>query len=424
MKPEDYFIYMPSSNLITGLFVDLELTWIDHPFAFSRFLIKSDKEIATIRRLRPQRIKVYPGRSNEGILFSELMEEQETATSEPSITEPELAEALAAKREHERRGRELRARRREVNREYRDKSQQIRQLTDNMKSKPANAIHDLDGLVDELAQQFGSGESLLTRLVDLSSKEYSDVHHTTNVTMLSLMLGSAVGVAGDALRHLASGAMLHDIGKINIPAALCKKSERTAAEDKIMQGHPGYGRTLVERVRAMPAAVLDIIEHHHEYLDGSGYPHGLGGDQISQLVRIVSIVNHYDRLCNPADLGQALTPKNALARLYRDYAGRLDVALVGRLVEVLGIYPPGSVVQLTGDQVGLVIASNSEDKMQPDILIYDPAVAKQDAVIIRLSEYEGLSIERALKRGEYPEEIHEYFGIQERIGYLVDAQIV
>lgn len=54
MKPEDYFIYMPSSNLITGLFVDLELTWIDHPFAFSRFLIKSDKEIATIRRLRPQ----------------------------------------------------------------------------------------------------------------------------------------------------------------------------------------------------------------------------------------------------------------------------------------------------------------------------------------------------------------------------------
>jgi putative nucleotidyltransferase with HDIG domain len=424
MKAEEYFIYMPSSRLVTGLYVDLELPWIDHPFAFARFLIKSDKDIATIQRIKPGKVRIYPGRSNEGILFSELTQDDgETLVPAPA-PDPELQAQLEEKRAQEKRASELRIRRREVNREYREKSVQIKQLTSDMKSKPANAIHDLDELVDDLAHKFGSGENMLTRLVELSNKEYSDVHHTTNVTMLSLMLGSAAGLQGDDLKALASGAMLHDIGKINLPAGLAKKANPTPAEQKIMQSHPEYGRRLVERVRSMSSEVLDIIEFHHEYLDGSGYPRGLRGKDLSLMVRIVAVVNHYDRLCNPPDLDQALTPKNALARLYRDYSTRLDSALVARLVEILGVYPPGTVVRLNGERLGLVIASNNDNKMQPDILVYDPDIPKQDAMIIRLSEYDDLNIEQALKRGEYPQEIHDYFGIQDRIGYLVDSQVI
>jgi len=423
MDAGKYFIYIPSSNLVTGLYVDLELSWTEHPFAFARFVIKSEQEIATIQRLKPAKVKVFPGRSHEGIVFSGLTQERGEARAATG-SDPELEALLEEKRAQEKRAAELRLRRREGNREFREKTDQIRQLTENMKSKPANAIHDLDELVDDLAQRFASGENMLTRLVDLSNKEYSDVHHTTNVAMLSLMLGSAVGLQGDALKALASGAMLHDIGKISLPSGLIKKANPTPAEQKIIQRHPDYGRKLVERVRAMSREVLDIIECHHEYLDGSGYPRGIRGNALSQMVRIVAVVDHYDRLCNPPDISQALTPKNALARLYRHYDKRLDSALVARLVDVLGVYPPGTVVQLTGDRLGLVIASNSDDKMQPDILIYDPDIPKQDAVIIRLSQYQDLNIEKALKSGEYPQEIHDYFGMQDRIGYLLDSQVL
>ena len=144
MKAEDYFIYIPSSKLVSGLYVDLELAWIDHPFAFSRFRIKTDKEIATIQRLKPTRVKIYPGRSSEGILLPDLDEGEGDTVAAPAPEDSELEALLEQKRAQEERAAELRVRRRAVNREYREKSGQIRQLTADMKSRPANAIHDPD----------------------------------------------------------------------------------------------------------------------------------------------------------------------------------------------------------------------------------------------------------------------------------------
>lgn len=422
MSVQEESIYIPTSNLVPGVYVNLELGWMDHPFPLSRFVVKSEREIATIRQLKPDRVRIHPARGDQAIPLDELMREPVAEDCAASAPDPELEARLAEKRAEQERLAELRARRRVANKEYREKSEQIRRFTAGMKASPATAISEIDGLVGDLTSRFGSGEGVLTQLVDLSASEFSDVHHVTNVTMLSLMLGSAQGLKGESLKRLGMGAMLHDLGHVNVPLALRKKRQRSPAEEAIVQRHAAYGRSLVERVRAMSDDVLAIIERHHEYLDGSGYPQGLAGDAIPTMVRIVSVVDHYDYLCNPPDASQAMTPKSALAMLYRDYRDRLDVRLIAQLVDLLGIYPPGSVVELSGEQVALVIAARAGDKLRPDVLVYDPGVPKQNAVIIRLAEREDISIERALLPGDYPSEIHDYFGIQDRIGYLLGAE--
>ena len=214
---------------------------------------------------------------------------------------------------------------------------------------------------------------------------------------------------------------MHDIGKIEVPGSIkVKKTALTPAEEKVMQRHTITGRALVERVRDMNREVLDIIDKHHEFLDSSGYPQRLDGDKLSKLVRIVTIVNLYDNLCNPTDPKTAMTPKNALATLYKHYQNKLDNDLVKQFIGLLGVYPPGTVVKLNDDGIGLVISANSQSSLRPGVLIYDPDTPKEQAMILDLSEHPDVQILEALRPGDFPPEIHSYLGIQERIGYMME----
>jgi putative nucleotidyltransferase with HDIG domain len=431
MGSDDGSIEVPSKNLVTGLYVDLQLSWLDHPFPFTRFRIKNESDIQLIQKLIPGKVRVYPAQSSDNIIFSDLIDDgasddTETDTAaETNEPDPEMEAILADKKAQQERMNKLKARRIEVDREYTEKSRQIKNVTHDMKTKPANAIRDIDGLANELAEKLADKDNLLTSMVDLNTQDHTDFNHTTNVTILSLMLGSAVGLQQEDLKTLAAGALLHDIGKIETPSSiLMKKTARNPSEEAVYQRHANAGSKLVGRVRAMPREVVEIIERHHEFLDGSGYPNGLTAQYLSPMVRIVTITNLYDNLCSPINIDQAMTPKNALATLYKHYANKVDTQLVERMVNTLGIYPPGTIIQLNDDQIGMVIAARPGEKLKPDILIFDPLTPKQDAVILRLGDYDDVSIERALKPGEYPEGIHEYFNLQDRIGYMVDSEIL
>ncbi len=415
---------IPADHLEIGLFVDLELGWSRHPFAFTRFMIRSEEQIDIIRRLIPGKVKIYPSRCAEYVLISQIGESYDpTEPPARALRDVEIDSLLAEKLVLKERAAAMKVRRREMIREYHEKTRQIKDITNDMKQRPANAIHNIDALVEDLSSIFDGEDNLLTKLVDLNSNEYTDFNHTTNVTMLSLMLGKAVGIAGESLKVLATGALLHDIGKIDVPAAIkLKTTELTSAEQAIFRKHPAAGRNLVDRVRTMHREITNIIEQHHEFLDGSGYPNNLRANQLSKMVRLVAITNLYDNLCNPPDVNAAMTPKNALAILYKHYEGRLDATLVARLIEILGVYPPGTVVQLNDEQLGLVISAKPGGKLKPDVLIYDPSVPKQQALIVCLSDFNDIEIVKALRPGEYPREIHDYFGIQDRIGYMVESQ--
>lgn len=426
MGSEEDFIEIPSKKLVAGLYVDLQLSWLQHPFPFTRFRIKNDEEIQLIKKMLPGKVRIYPGRSDPNILIPEICNGVDDAVEEiDTQPDPEMEAILLEKKAQAEQMEKLKVRRLEVQREYTEKSKQIKNITHDMKTRPVNAIHDIDELADDLSLKFADSDNILTKMVDLNTQDFTDYHHTTNVTILSLMLGAAIGLNKQQLQILGAGALLHDIGKIEISTAITmKKTARSAAEEAVYKRHALAGGTLVKRVRKMPPEVIEIIERHHEFLDGSGYPAGLGGKDLSTMVRIVTVANLYDNLCNPPNSEQARTPKDALAIMYKHFEKKVDTTLVARMVETLGIYPPGTIVQLNNEQTGMVIAAKPGVKLKPDILIYDPQTAKQDAVILQLSEYEDIAIERALKPGEYPDAIHDYFNLKDRIGYMVDSEIL
>ncbi len=411
-------------DLVVGLYIDLDLKWMDHPFTFSKFKIKNENDIKVIKSLKIKSVSVFLDKSDafisdvtdEGIVeepIEELVDEEQK----------ELEELLwKQKQEQRERAREINIKRREITKKYNATSKQIQQVTKSLKFSPANAIHEIDDIVNEMASTFEGSQDIITQLVNLGNGGHSDFNHITNVSMLSLMLGSAEGLNADELQLLATGALLHDIGKIDLPGSIKNKKEAlSSAEQKIVESHPRNGSRMIKRIRVMDKRVLDIIENHHELLDGTGYPAKLRANQLSKFVRIVSIVNLYDNLCNPVDAKTAITPKMALATLYDKYKEKLDRQLVERLIGLLGVYPPGTVVRLNNDKVGLVISADSRATLQPCILIYDPEIPKNEAQVISLIDHPDVKVQEALKAGDFPAEIHQYLDIQDRLGYLAET---
>lgn len=405
-------------RLVIGLFVDLELGWTDHPFLFSKFRIRTRAEINQIKALGLTKVKVIVKKSKASAIESLKKPIPLTPDSEeePEVSEDlwdqkkeSLAKAEAFKKEHRR-----------AVQQYQETQKRIGNLTRNLRMAPANAIRDAEEVIADIRKLLGEDSHLVVSMVNLSSDVFSMQHHALNVTVLSLALGRSIGLSDGELHHLGVGSILHDIGKIMLPQNLLhKETEFTPAELKVMQTHVGQGLKMISRLDNFPAEVQEIIAHHHAYLDGSGHPDSTESEDISKLCRIMQVANHYDNMCNPRPNGFAYSPKIAMAKLFAEFDGKLDSEMVHRFVRNLGVYPPGTVVQLNDGSIAVVISVNTESLLSPRILIYNPDIPAKQALMIELEEHSELSISHALKPGEYPVEVQDYLGLEDRVGYFI-----
>ncbi|MET1255866.1 HD-GYP domain-containing protein [Aliikangiella maris] len=413
-------IKIPVEKLLVGFVVDIELPWTKHPFLFSKFKITSKTDIQVIKQLGLREVTVFPEQSDIKVAHESQSASNEQSTSDSeSVTQDRWREKKTKLENADK----YRKRRSSVAKKYKEQAAKVRKLTHELKTEPANAIRDAAGLVDGLAGEFESQGEILTNLVNLGTGSHTMYNHSINVTILSLSLAAARGIQGDELRHLARGALLHDVGKVELPGPIVnKKSKLNKAEMGVYRQHAPVGRKLCELVEGMPQNVLKIIELHHEFVDGTGFPNQLKGDEIPDLVKIVSIANTYDNLCNPSNPEYALTPKIALATMYSKFKDKLDNELVQTFISTLGIFPPGSVVSLNDGSIGLVVSVDPQDMLRPEILVYNPDIPPLQALIINLQEHQDLKIENVLKPGEYPKRVYEYLGIEDRIGFMTSQK--
>ena len=412
-KRKEKSIKLAVDRLVPGLYIDLELSWKQHPFLFSRFKLKSESEIQIIRQLGLSEVSVFPERSEAQVPTLDDAPTQSTDTSKDQL--------WADKRERIEEAARYRRRRDNVSHKYKETVKKVKRLNQDLKTAPANAMRDAGEVIENMIETFDTQSQVLINLVNLSDAGFTFYNHALNVTVLSLMLGRALGLSTDELRDLGLGAMLHDVGKTLIPSkVLMKRGEFTRAEVELIKTHTVLGARLARQVQKLRPEAIAVIEQHHEMLDGSGYPEGLKGDAQSRYAKIVAITNIYDKLCNPDNPADALPPKAVMAILYAKYKNKLDTELVQRLITILGIYPPGTVVRLSDDSIGLVTAVDSKALLKPHILLYNPDIPRNEALSIDLTEHPELSISDVLKPGDYDQRIYDYLGIQERIGYFYE----
>jgi hypothetical protein len=169
-----------------------------------------------------------------------------------------------------------------------------------------------------------------------------------------------------------------------------------------------------------PGALL-VIAQHHEHADATGYPKGVALDRMSVGARIVAMVNHYDNLCNAAVPSKSLTPHEALSRMFAQLRSRFDATMLNAFIRLMGIYPPGSVVQLSDDRYAMVMTVNSARPLKPRVLVFDPNVAPDDAVHLNLETTPDLGIRRSLKGEQLPSRALDYLAPRQRVAYFFGA---
>lgn len=399
-------------KLVIGLYVDLGLSWTEHPFLFKRFRIKTAEDLTIIRSLPLTEVTVYPERS-EAVVPTPAA----AGAAEAPVAPPQ--DLWKAKQEKIEKAEQFRAERRKVTARYNETVKKVRKFTENLRTTPANAMRDAEEVIETMAAAFEQEGDTLMNLINLSDTSFSLYNHALNVSVLSLSLARAMGIKGAELRHVGIGGLLHDVGKILVPGNIThKKTKLTGAEQAVLNSHPILGGKLSRRIQTLPKEVVDIIEQHHELLDGSGYPQGLKAAEISLPGQIVAVANLYDNLCNPEEVARALTPKAALAMLYAKYRGRLDSTLIEFFVKTMGIYPPGTLVKLNDESIGLVVSVDPKAMTKPTLILYNPDIPRKDALMINLQEHPDLAIADVIKPADYPSRVYEYLGLKDRVGYF------
>jgi hypothetical protein len=149
----------------------------------------------------------------------------------------------------------------------------------------------------------------------------------------------------------------------------------------------------------------------------------LKGDAIRMPTRIVTIANVYDNLCNHVDPNQSLTPHEALSSMYAHRRAQFDPTAMATLVKSLGVYPPGTLVRLSNEAIGLVMNVNVGKPLRPRIMVYDEEIPKEEAIILDLAvENQDLGISASIRPGLLPRAIFDYLNPRKRVNYYVDSQ--
>jgi putative nucleotidyltransferase with HDIG domain len=401
-------------QLCIGLYIHLDLPWMKHPFLTSRFKIRSEKQLQALRGLRQTNFRFDPDKSDT----EPLPLAQPPAVEEPL---PESAED-ALWEEKRKRIEVLKARRSKLNksaRRYEKSAESLRKLTELMFASPEQAVHMADEVVGNMVNDLTVDTEVTIQLVNLKGKSESSYYHSLNVAALSLVLGQKLGLNPKQLHVLGLGALFHDLGHQQIPSRiLLKKKPLTPAEEKVYQRHTFLGVEMAKKLGVLPREAVAIIGQHHERLDGSGFPKGLKGE-VGILPRIVAIVDHYDELCNHADPERSLSPYEAVSLMYSKERSQYDMTILTAFIANLGIYPPGTVVRLSDQRIACVVNINSEELLKPNVLVYDPEIPKEEALILDLME-EDLSISESCRRSELTPEVLNYLNLSEYVTYYMD----
>ncbi|HEY3325911.1 MAG TPA: HD-GYP domain-containing protein [Novimethylophilus sp.] len=415
MDSKQHFI--EPAQLRIGIYVHLDLGWMDHPFTFNNFKIRNEKQLEEVRSLGLKKLRYDPLRSD--------CEPLPAIKASPSPRTPPAAEPLPAQpsvtqRFHTERLKQLHHAIHECEQKFVAAAHTVRQVTRNFRTQAAQAVQESETLVNAMVESVLTESDVVLHAMNGHSIAEETYVHSLNVSVLALVLAKSLNMTAEEARHLGMAAIFHDIGKEEIPDRILMKTEPlTKVEQSFYQQHAEIGAKLALEA-GLPERIATIILQHHEHVDGSGYPHHLKQAQIDPLARLTSIVNTYDNLCNPLNSTQSMTPYEALSHLFATQRNKFDSAMLKLLIKCLGVYPPGSIVYLSTGVHGIVMSVNPSKPLRPFVMLHVPEVPREEPMVLDLSEEPGITITKCLRANQLPNNVAEYLSPRKRISYYFD----
>jgi putative nucleotidyltransferase with HDIG domain len=408
-------------QLQPGVFIHLDEKWFNHPFLFNKLKIENWNQIEILEKSGIREVSWVPEKSDCWPMEEESAVPEAPPPAAGEEVDPYVALMWRIKKEKIEHLRQLRENLNQCTRNYDRTIRNVPQLMQQMMTGSKEAVAEAEKAVATMVDTFLGDTDAIVHLINIREQEEGIYHHSLNVSVLAIMLGKKAKLTPAELRELGMGALFHDVGKNRIEKKILKKKgPLTRAETAVVQLHPQYGFEIMTKSGVRDEGVLRTVMEHHEQFNGLGYPVGLKGEKISILARILRIVDFYDNLCNNGDDDKRMTPYEALSHMYARLQKQIDVELFSLFVRSMGIYPPGTVVQLSNGEIGIIISINPDNPLKPSLLLYDPNIPKDEALICEMADHDEVAIEKSLRIEEVPEQVRRYLSATTHVTYFME----
>ena len=359
------------ADLRLGMFVQsLEGSWFDHPFWKSKFLLAEEEDLRAlqgsdiecvwvdeVKSLAPALAHLTPQEPTpRRRLFEELSSE---APAEASPVAPPRPRRASLPNEYH-----------AAQTVLEDCKAAVGELFARVRSGDASAVDDAAPVVGGIAESVARNSDALITLARVRTLDEYTYMHSVAVSALMINLARQLQLPPEYIKQAGTAGLFMDVGKALLAPELLGKRGDYAPEDWAeMRRHPKLGADAVKASGDLSKIVADVCLHHHERHDGSGYPHGLKGDEISLFARMATLCDTYDALVSVRPHRQAYGPAEAVAEMYK-LKGRFDESLLAGFIKSIGIYPVGSLVRLESRMLGCVAAQRRDQLTRPVVRIF------------------------------------------------------
>jgi len=248
--------------------------------------------------------------------------------------------------------------------------QTIRKVFQEVRFGKVPSVGDVQRTVEDMVGGILKGKHSLMALTMIKSYDEYLFNHSVNVGILTMALGETMGLDVAALKELGLGALLHDLGKINIPETIIRAPRKLTDEEwEIIKRHPVDGMKILEQMGVQSEIALRVTKEHHIDFDGRGYPRLGPDEQPHPYSMIVHVADTYDAMTTVRPYTAPADPNQAISRMKKLAGTAFNPLTLDSFVEMLGIYPPGTAVRLTTGEIGVVTRPGGEDAARPWVRI-------------------------------------------------------
>ena len=348
-----------TKDLRKGMYIhDLNCSWLNHPFYGSSMKVKDDETIEKILKYGIREVFIDTAKGLDVIEMS-LKQEIKKQTHEEltKIAEKKLERNLKISVNEEM----VQARKIKT-----ETVKTLKNVMNNAKLGIPIEKEKVEHEVDEITDSIFRNQDALMGLGRLRSINEYTYCHSMSVCILMVSFTKHLGFEESLIKDIGIGALLHDVGTSRIPAEILnKKSTLSDKEYESIKKHVQYGKEIMEQTTGISDISIVTAYEHHERMDGSGYPNGLKGDDISILGQAMGIADVYDAITTKRSYRGKIHPTEALRMIYSWGGTRFNSSLVQEFIRCIGIYPVGTLVGLESGLLGVIVNHGEPDMLKP-----------------------------------------------------------